>query len=205
MSNFLYQMDDLEFRLPWAPPDMLRLRLWYVDLLRQVGSLGNFQIYLSGGVWAANSVSWDADLYLCPQDGFIDIKNMSALEKAYQIMFAGYLLALNEHRFLIDFTLASKNRIFGVYETLRNSENMPESTVVDPSPGETILGIFNRYRKVRDGQEEFSYTKQDRGVIDLGHGRRFFIKPITSLEKQVRHIKAGRVYHKPVLLEKLVV
>lgn len=210
MTKFLYQLDDRRYRLPWTDVDRQRLRLWFIDLHLEIGQLKGHEIYLFGGSWAANSRSLDLDLFLTPTEQEIDVDNHGTMVRAYQILSAGYRLALDEHRFLIDFTYTNLHRLMDVFEEYKEFEAGTGETIT----GETInpetshepgMGIVSHYRKIRNGTLEIDTKNPNSGVIDLGQGRRFYRKPRHPvLRKQMQYIRDGRVYHPPIALKWLV-
>lgn len=205
MTKFLYRLDDESFRLPWGETDMNRLRLWYIDLHQKMGGLGRFTIYLFGGKWSSNSNSWDADLFLVTSSGEIDMDNKDELRQAYRIIWTGYQLALNEHRFLIDFTFCNRQRLHYVYRQIKKFEAETESDL-HSTPGKLpVMGIFKRIHKTRDGVVECEFEKRQDDVIDLGDNRYLYQKPHQAvLKKQMRLIRSGRVYHQPTPLKDLI-
>lgn len=206
MNKFLYQLDDQEYRLPWAKADLYRLRLWYIDLLRATGGLRRFSIYTFGGSWSDRIESWDVDLFLTVDQDQINADDIENLRFAHRAMSIGYGLGLDQHRLLIDFTLTVQWGLFKVFEGYRDFESGRKDVVSDIWLDRPMsYGIFRRYRKVRDGIEEFNFSKASENKIDLGNSRFLYAKrSAPKLTKQMNFINAGRVYHQPVRLDRLL-
>lgn len=208
MAKFVYQLDNQQFRLPWAQPCLYRLKLWYIDLLASVETMGRYDVYLAGGSWSASTdqenESWDVDLYLCPDDDIIDPENVGELSVAHEIMSRGYSLALNDYRFLLDFTLLKASRLFLTHESHLSYESDRNAKMKNQPHDQAVLGIFNEYRKVRNGEVILEYSKTHADCIRVGEGRYFYAKPDGGvMEKQMSRIRAGRVSNKPISLSKL--
>lgn len=204
MDKFRYCVGELQFSLPWARPDLYRLRLWYADLCRELEFRDQFDLYLFGGGWAGNSASWEYDLFLVPTDNQfgssprIDPNDIHRNQQASQIIRRGYELAIRKHRLLIDFFYSNLSRLWNVYRQYQAYERGEVQEVYDSNDSSGCFQVYQRIEKWRNGRKELERAHSTSSELRAGNQLCLFEKtPGGRLLRQQGYIDQGRVYLPP--------
>lgn len=185
---------------------MLQLKLWYLDMLRRFPDLLGLELVLWGGFWS-NDDSWDVDIFLVPEakfrlNSFEEIPK-DHLKFAHDLITYGIDLAIEHYRFLVDITAATWYQIEAISLSFREfSLGRIERIEIAPEIN-CGLGIHSRVRKIRNGEVVLDNIRRHRKVVPIGEGKNFFVKVGGPFDKQMQHIRNGRIYYEAVTLNEL--
>lgn len=209
MSRFVYQLDDRRTQLPWARPAFERLRFWFLDIVRELDFANDpAEFFVAGGGWSTHAdgaAPWDLDLFLVAHDP-IDTMRQDRLCWLSELMSSGTWMGIERHRLLLDITLVETTfRLDEVHKNILAFEQKPSRSLPAPPPVDMGYGVFGFRRKVIDDVEQFAEETWHEHKRGLPNGRTLYQKRFKSpLQKQMSHIRAGRVYHPPVRLLDLI-
>jgi hypothetical protein len=205
MKQFLYELDDLSFDLPWTKPDLYRLRLWFYDLVRTFPDSKNFDFHILGDYWSSGRPdAWSIVL-------FASTGEFASLHNEWPAGFAATVLdmlrqavsiGLERHRMLVEVSFSSPLAANKLHQQIQLAESGKQSAGESAVAFEPRYEAFRHIRKSVNGGVERELDLEFNQKLTAGNGtlyERSGLYERTLLEKASK----GRVYYRPENLKEL--